>query len=236
MSIAFVQSFGAQDDTSGTTVATASTSVTAGNLLIAIWTYYHTNVSGGDPSTTISDGVNTWTQNVGQVCTGQSGVIDGQHQGCAYCINSASASRAVTFTIGDARTAKSILVLEYSGAGAFDMASVKRKDAANPDTITTDAWSLAEANELVLAFAGTLNTNNYTDFSVFQINGSTPNIRDRKGSYVIVGDRTASTAWSNVTATATQDNYAQNLRLSVVAFKEASAAAASPSLCLLGVG
>ena len=227
MAIAFVQDVNAVDASSGSTLTTAATAMTAGNLLVAVYAYLHNNVAGGTPTRTISDSAgNTWVQNVVTQDLGIAGVVDGMAFGYAYAANigGSLSSNTVTFTLGDNRTDRAIVVLEYSGmaaASALDAVANGTDPGGSLSPAATGPLSTAQADELVVLARGTVTNGNHADWNAFTFNSVTATNRTGATNRIGVGDNILSATVTGATGVAGNNNPGVPIAILAAAFKAA---------------
>jgi len=151
--IVFVQSQGAFDGSSDTTMqATFSSPVTAGNLIIVALAY-----QSPSSTATVSDTQgNTYSAATGPTVNANMG--SGFTSYIFYTIAGSTGSNTVVATLANTETYRRILIHEYSGVDTFDVAS-----AATGNSATLDSGSATTTQATELIFGWGVSNNGVTD-------------------------------------------------------------------------
>lgn len=224
MPIAFIGGVGANNGASGSSLTTASYTVSAGSLLVAVWRHLHDNVAGsGTPAVTISDSRgNTWA-NATSETIGVANAYDGIRAGIAYAMNATSGSTTFTFTIADSRQTRGIAVLEYSGAAtASALVATAGAVVVSGATVTSSTYSTS-GNTLTVGVASTLFGGNLTDWTGLTVagNASTGRSPAAYDTLAYIRDYISTSPFSSVTSSASNNNSVTNKLIVSASFAEA---------------
>jgi hypothetical protein len=141
--MAFVKVFGANNAASGTTIATASTAVGAGDTLVV---GVACDTSGGVPTITVADGVNTFTP----LGTVQNDATNNECLAIFVAENVTAGTRVITATYSVAHIGREIEVMEFSGRAAVSLDQGPGFHAGSATTATDNLTSAA----VTTGFAG----------------------------------------------------------------------------------
>jgi hypothetical protein len=132
--VAFVKAFGATNAASATTIATASTSVGQGNTLVV---GVCCDTSGGVPTITVSDGVNTFSP----LGTVQNDATNNECLALFLAENITGGTRVITATLSVTHVGPAIEVMEFSGRAAVSLDQGPGFHAASGTTATDNVTS-----------------------------------------------------------------------------------------------
>ena len=166
--IAYVNTGTGTADSSASTIATAATSHTAGNLIVCGVTWSGSSVTVSSVANTAGD---TWAQAASTLNTSHAS----QRTDIWYAMNSAgNASDVTTATFSANATNRRIICNQYSGiatTSAFDVGSTGYTAAGT--SVTSGNMSTSVAESVIFAFVESTGATTYTAGTNFTLRGST---------------------------------------------------------------